>query len=240
VFSTLNTKIESHATQGNIAGIKRCEETSSRLPLARRCGQIDTTVQPLLLAMGKRGCSRGGYSMLTFMGQARHDDGFAKHSPQVPRRTNFFTPPMAYGVQVMSWPFLTTKDTQFAWRWPNGNRRLDANFWTQTPIGMIWHYLLSELPPGTERTFRLPLAQKVPVAVGYCYYATRDIALLMRVVALGNVQIQSEKIPVLGVVENMSMHKFVSNCGASRSHLWRIEGGAQPCQRILHGHIVFG
>ena len=82
-------------------------------------------------------------------------------------------------------------------------------------------YLVIDLPPGTGDT-QLTLAQKVPVSGAVIVTTPQDIALLDA--RKGLKMFQKVEVPVLGIVENMSLH-ICSSCG----HEERIfgEGGGR-------------
>ncbi|MFT6976046.1 MAG: ATP-binding protein involved in chromosome partitioning, partial [Bermanella sp.] len=81
-------------------------------------------------------------------------------------------------------------------------------------------YLVVDMPPGTG-DIQLTLAQKVPVSASVVVTTPQDIALLDA--KKGIEMFRKVNIPVLGVIENMSMH-ICSNC----NHVEHIfgEGGA--------------
>jgi ATP-binding protein involved in chromosome partitioning len=70
-------------------------------------------------------------------------------------------------------------------------------------------YLIIDLPPGTGDV-QLTLAQRIPVAGSIVVTTPQDVALddVRRAVAM----FRKVKVPVLGIVENMSTH-ICSNCG---------------------------
>jgi len=70
-------------------------------------------------------------------------------------------------------------------------------------------YLIIDMPPGTG-DIQLTLAQKVPVTGAVIVTTPQDIALLDG--KKGIEMFRKVDIPVLGVVENMSVH-ICSNCG---------------------------
>jgi ATP-binding protein involved in chromosome partitioning len=75
-----------------------------------------------------------------------------------------------------------------------------------------WHdvdYLIVDMPPGTG-DIQLTLSQKVPVTGAVIVTTPQDIALLDA--RKGLRMFEKVGIPILGVIENMSMH-VCSNCG---------------------------
>jgi ATP-binding protein involved in chromosome partitioning len=181
-------------------------------------GKSTTTVN-LALAMAKEGARVGILDADIYGPSQGMMMGFAEGTrPQV-REDKFFTPPMAYGVQVMSMAFLTTKDTPVAWRGPMVTGAL-MQILTQTDWDDL-DYLFIDMPPGTG-DIQLTLAQKVPVAGSVIVTTPQDIALLDA--RRGIEMFNKVKIPVLGVVENMSTH-ICSNCGHHEA-IFGDEGGA--------------
>ncbi|MDB5988121.1 MAG: apbC [Nevskia sp.] len=117
-------------------------------------------------------------------------------------------PIMAHGLQAMSIGFLMESDAQPAiWRGPMATQAL----W-QLLTETMWDdldYLVVDLPPGTG-DIQLSLSQKIPVAGSVIVTTPQDIALLDA--RKGLEMFRKVGIPVLGVIENMSMH-ICSNCG---------------------------
>ncbi len=218
VVLDIEHKIESHATQGNIAGLKGVKNIIAVASGKGGVGKSTTTVN-LALAMAKEGARVGILDADIYGPSQGMMMGFAEGTrPQV-REDKFFTPPMAYGVQVMSMAFLTTKDTPVAWRGPMVTGAL-MQILTQTDWDDL-DYLFIDMPPGTG-DIQLTLAQKVPVAGSVIVTTPQDIALLDA--RRGIEMFNKVKIPVLGVVENMSTH-ICSNCGHHEA-IFGDEGGA--------------
>jgi len=211
-------KIKSQATQGTIAGLKGVKNIIAVASGKGGVGKSTTTVN-LALAMAKEGARVGILDADIYGPSQGMMMGFAEGTrPQV-REDKFFIPPMAYGVQVMSMAFLTTKDTPVAWRGPMVTGAL-MQILTQTDWDDL-DYLFIDMPPGTG-DIQLTLAQKVPVAGSIIVTTPQDIALLDA--RRGIEMFNKVKIPVLGVVENMSMH-ICSNCGHHEA-IFGDEGGA--------------
>ena len=81
-----------------------------------------------------------------------------------------------------------------------------------------------DLPPGTG-DIQLTLAQKVPVTGAVIVTTPQDIALLDA--RKGLKMFEKVGIPILGIVENMSIH-ICSNCG-HQEHIFGSGGGAKMC-----------
>lgn len=128
------------------------------------------------------------------------------HRPKT-EGNKYFLPVEAHGVQTMSMAFLVTDKTPMVWRGPMVSGAVQQLL-TQT----LWKeldYLVVDMPPGTG-DIQLTLAQKVPVTGAVVVTTPQDIALLD--CKKGIEMFRKVDIPVLGVVENMSIH-ICSNCG---------------------------
>lgn len=128
------------------------------------------------------------------------------------------TPLDNYGVQVMSIGFLIEEDTPMVWRGPMVTQAL-----TQLLNETRWEsldYLIIDLPPGTG-DIQLTLSQKVPVAGAVVITTPQDIATLDA--RKGVKMFEKVKVPVLGILENMSLH-ICSECG-HEEHIFGAGGG---------------
>jgi ATP-binding protein involved in chromosome partitioning len=85
-------------------------------------------------------------------------------------------------------------------------------------------YLIVDMPPGTG-DIQLTLSQKVPVTGAVIVTTPQDIALLDA--RRGLKMFEKVDIPILGVVENMSMH-VCSNCGHAEP-IFGEGGGEKMC-----------
>jgi ATP-binding protein involved in chromosome partitioning len=126
---------------------------------------------------------------------------------------------VSYHLQAMSIGFLIDEDTPMIWRGPMVTQALE-----QLLKDTNWKnldYLIVDMPPGTGDT-QLTLAQKVPVSGAIIVTTPQDIALLDA--KKGFKMFEKVEVPVLGIVENMSIH-ICSNCG-HEEHIFG-EGGGQ-------------
>ena len=124
----------------------------------------------------------------------------------------------SYGIQSMSIGFLIDEEEPMIWRGPMVTQALqqmlgDTN-WKELD------YLVIDLPPGTG-DIQLTLSQKVPVSGAVIVTTPQDISLLDARKALK--MFEKVKVPVLGVVENMSTH-ICSQCG-HEEHIFGAGGG---------------
>ena len=116
-------------------------------------------------------------------------------------------PLVALGLEAMSIGFLVDEQQPMAWRGPMVTSALNQLL-TQTRWGDL-DYLIVDMPPGTG-DIQLTLAQRVPVSGAVIVTTPQDIALADA--RKGLEMFQKVHVPVLGVVENMSLH-ICSRCG---------------------------
>ncbi len=130
----------------------------------------------------------------------------AGRRPQV-KDEKFFVPIKAHGIQAMSMSFLVTESTPMVWRGPMVSGAL------QQLLGQtLWDdldYLIVDMPPGTG-DIQLTLSQRVPVAGAVIVTTPQDIALIDA--KKGIEMFRKVDIPVLGVIENMSVFRC-PECG---------------------------
>ena len=132
-----------------------------------------------------------------------------------------------YGLKAMSIGFLVEEDTPMIWRGPMVTQALEQLL-NDTNWGDL-DYLIVDLPPGTGDT-QLTLSQKIPVSGAVIVTTPQDIALLDA--RKGLKMFEKVEVPVLGVVENMSIH-ICSECGHAE-HIFGEGGG----QRMADEHDV--
>ncbi|EPT6927819.1 iron-sulfur cluster carrier protein ApbC [Cronobacter turicensis] len=116
-------------------------------------------------------------------------------------------PIMSHGLATNSIGYLVTDDNAMVWRGPMASKAL-----LQLLQETMWpdlDYLVLDMPPGTG-DIQLTLAQNIPVTGAVVVTTPQDIALIDA--KKGIVMFEKVEVPVLGIVENMSMH-ICSNCG---------------------------
>src|SRR5215831_13235712 len=128
-------------------------------------------------------------------------------------------PLVAHGLEAMSIGFLVDEKQPMAWRGPMVTSALNQLL-TQTNWGDL-DYLIVDMPPGTG-DIQLTLAQRVPVSGAVIVTTPQDIALADA--RKGLEMFQKVNVPVLGVVENMSLH-VCSSCG-HEERIFGEHGGA--------------
>ena len=124
----------------------------------------------------------------------------------------------AHGLQVMSIGFLIDPDTPMVWRGPMVTSALNQML-TQTEWRDL-DYLIVDMPPGTG-DIQLTLSQQVPVSGAVVVTTPQDIAAIDA--RKGLAMFRKVSIPVLGVIENMSLH-VCPKCGHESAVFG--EGGA--------------
>jgi ATP-binding protein involved in chromosome partitioning len=127
-------------------------------------------------------------------------------------------PLTALGLEAMSIGFLVDEQQPMAWRGPMVTSALNQLL-TQTNWGNL-DYLIADMPPGTG-DIQLTLAQRVPVSGAVIVTTPQDIALADA--RKGLEMFQKVQVPVLGVVENMSIH-ICTQCG-HEEHIFGEHGG---------------
>lgn len=144
-----------------------------------------------------------------------------------------FKPVLRYGLQTMSIGYLVETSTPTIWRGPMVSGAL-----TQLANDTLWDaldYLIIDLPPGTG-DIQLTLVQKVPVSGAVIVTTPQDISLLDA--RKGLEMFRKVKVPVLGIVENMSGY-ICLQCGHEEP-LFGKGGGeriAQACGVPLLGQL---
>jgi ATP-binding protein involved in chromosome partitioning len=129
-------------------------------------------------------------------------------------------PLRAHGLAAMSIGFLIDPEQPMVWRGPMVTQAL-TQLLGDTDWGDL-DYLVIDMPPGTG-DIQLTLAQRVPVAGAVIVTTPQDIALADA--RKGLKMFEKVNVPVLGIVENMSVH-VCSNCGHVE-HLFGAGGGAR-------------
>jgi ATP-binding protein involved in chromosome partitioning len=136
-----------------------------------------------------------------------------------------FLPPVHYGVKVMSIGFFLDLSTPVVWRGPMVGKALQ-----ELIRGAEWgelDYLVVDLPPGTGDA-QLTLCQSVPVTGAVIVTTPQDVALSDVLKAIG--MFEKVKIPILGIVENMSY--FICPHCQHRTEIFKYGGGRAAAQRM--------
>jgi len=131
-----------------------------------------------------------------------------------------------FGLKVMSIGFLVDEDKPMIWRGPMVQSAI-----TQMLGDVEWSpldVLVVDMPPGTGDA-QLTLAQRVPLKGAVIVSTPQDLALIDARKGLN--MFRKTEVPVLGIVENMSLF-ICPNCG-HESHIFG-HGGARATARDLN------
>ncbi len=108
-------------------------------------------------------------------------------------------PAESHGVKIMSMAFFLTKESPAVWRGPMVSKMIQELL-TKVRWGDL-DYLVIDLPPGTGDA-SLTLAQSVPLTGAVIVSTPQDVALSD--VAKGVEMFKTLKVPLIGLIENMS------------------------------------
>ena len=204
VTVNVTMNIVKHAVQ---RGVKLVPGVKNIIAVASGKGGVgkSTTAVNLALALAAEGATVGmldadiyGPSQPMMLG--------IKGKP-VSKDNKSLEPMEGHGIQAMSIGFMIDIETPMVWRGPMVTQALE-----QLLNETKWRdvdYLIVDLPPGTG-DIQLTLAQRVPVTGAVIVTTPQDIALIDA--RKGFKMFEKVSIPILGIVENMSLH-VCSNCG---------------------------
>jgi ATP-binding protein involved in chromosome partitioning len=217
--ANISWKIVAHSVQ---KGVKLVPGVKNIIAVASGKGGVgkSTTAVNLALALAAEGAKVGMLdadiygpsqpTMLGITGRPESEDGQS------------LEPMMGHGLQAMSIGFLIDVDTPMVWRGPMVTQALE-----QLLNNTRWQdldYLVVDLPPGTG-DIQLTLAQRVPVTGAVIVTTPQDIALIDA--RKGLKMFEKVGVPILGVVENMSLH-ICSKCGTEEP-IFGVGGGQKMC-----------
>ena len=111
------------------------------------------------------------------------------------------SPVLANGLKLLSIGFFTDQDNAVVWRGPMASKALTQMF-TDGHWGEL-DFLLVDLPPGTG-DIHLSLVQTVPLDGVVIVSTPQEVALIDARRGVNMFKMDSLKIPVIGIVENMA------------------------------------
>ncbi len=200
----VETHIVSHSVQQAlkpVAGIKNIIAVASG---KGGVGKSTTSVN-LALALAAEGANVGILDADIYGPSIPMMLGLSGHPASEDGKT--MLPKVGYGIQTNSIGYLIDQDQPMIWRGP-----MVTNALQQLLKDTQWvdiDYLIVDLPPGTG-DIQLTLSQQIPVSAAVIVTTPQDIALIDAQRGLG--MFEKVNVPVLGIIENMSMH-ICSNCG---------------------------
>ena len=116
-------------------------------------------------------------------------------------------PPVEYGIKIISMAYFLPKGEAVIWRGPMLHKTMQQ-FLGEVRWGEL-DYLVMDLPPGTG-DIQLSLSQTIPLTGAVIVSTPQDLALTVASKAIA--MFQKLKVPILGLVENMSYY-VCPQCG---------------------------
>jgi ATP-binding protein involved in chromosome partitioning len=216
VSANVFSKVVTHAVQ---KGVKLIPGVKNIVAVASGKGGVgkSTTAVNLALALAAEGATVGLLDADIYGPSLPQMLGIAGGQPESIDGKGL-EPMLAHGIQAMSIGFLIDPEQPMVWRGPMVTQAL-----TQLLTETRWRdvdYLIIDMPPGTG-DIQLTLAQQVPVTGAIIVTTPQDIALLDA--RKGLKMFEKVGIPILGIVENMSIH-ICSKCGHAE-HIFGSGGG---------------
>ncbi|HAF56278.1 MAG TPA: iron-sulfur cluster carrier protein ApbC [Thauera sp.] len=216
----VSSKVVAHAVQ---QGVKLLPGVRNIIAVASGKGGVgkSTTAVNLALALSAEGARVGLLDADIYGPSQPQMLGIGDQRP-VSDDGKTMIPLEAFGIQAMSIGFLIDPDTPMVWRGPMATQALN-----QMLKDTAWNdldYLVIDMPPGTG-DIQLTLSQSVPVTGAVIVTTPQDIALLDA--RKGVKMFEKVGVPILGVVENMSIH-ICSKCG-HEEHIFGQGGGEKMC-----------
>ncbi len=157
------------------------------------------------------------------------------YGPSIPRmigisdkpkvNNNKLIPLINFGIKCMSIGFLIEDNTPAIWRGPMVMKALEQMF-----NGVEWgelDYLIIDLPPGTGDA-QLSLAQNSKLSGAIVVSTPQDIALIDAIKGIN--MFKKVKVPVLGIVENMSY--FICDSCNKRHEIFSYGGAKEAAKEF--------
>ena len=219
---SLESDIRSHAVQRNL---KPIDQIKNVVAVASGKGGVgkSTVAVNLALAWAAQGARVGILDADIYGPSQPLMLGLEGQKPSSPDGKHL-QPLMSHGLAAMSIGFLVDAEQPMVWRGPMVTQAL-TQLLSETQWGPL-DYLVVDMPPGTG-DIQLTLSQRVPVAGAVIVTTPQDIALSDA--RKGLKMFEKVAVPVLGIVENMSIH-VCSNCGHAE-HIFGAGGGARMAEQ---------
>jgi len=213
VAVNITSRVQSHQQQG----IKPIPGVKNIIAIASGKGGVgkSTTAVNLAVALTRTGAKAGLLDADIYGPSIPRMMGLAGRQPQVVGEK--MLPLVNYGVSTISIGYLIREEDAMIWRGP-----MVAGALSQLLSDVSWgelDYLIVDLPPGTGDA-QLTLVQQAPVTAAIIVTTPQDIALQDAKRGIG--MFEKVKVPVLGLVENMSVF-ICPHCGES-SHIFDTGG----------------
>jgi ATP-binding protein involved in chromosome partitioning len=221
VTINISHRIDAHSVQKGVTPIQGVKNIIAVASGKGGVGKSTTTVN-LALALAAEGAKVGILDADIYGPSQPRMMGINKKPEQVGDKLE---PLVNYGIETMSIGYMIEEDTPMIWRGPMVTQALE-----QLLNDTHWQdldYLMVDMPPGTGDT-QLTLAQKVPVAGAVIVTTPQDIALIDA--KKGLKMFEKVDVPVLGIVENMSIH-ICSKCG-HEEHIFGTGGGDKMAEEF--------
>jgi ATP-binding protein involved in chromosome partitioning len=222
VTVNVSSNIVSHSVQ---RGVKLIPGIKNIIAVASGKGGVgkSTTAVNLALALAAEGARVGILDADIYGPSQPLMLGIKDDRPEPSEDGKKLEPLNGHGLQAMSIGFLIDPDQPMVWRGPMVTQALgqllnDTN-WKDVD------YLVVDLPPGTG-DIQLTLAQTVPVTGSVIVTTPQDVAMIDA--RKGLKMFEKVGIPILGIVENMSLH-ICTSCG-HEERLFGTGGGEKMCK----------
>ncbi|MBV2226420.1 Mrp/NBP35 family ATP-binding protein [Sphingobacterium mizutaii] len=128
-------------------------------------------------------------------------EGAKPQSSQGPDGKNRIVPIERYGLKLLSIGFFTDPNQPIPWRGPMATSAIKQLF-GDTDWGEL-DYLIVDMPPGTG-DIHITTAQSYPIAGAVIVTTPQQVALADAIKGMAMYQMEGVKVPIIGVIENMS------------------------------------